>query len=106
MDDTTYLQLADKAFRRIEDGLSDVDAEAVDIERAGDVLSLSFANGKKCIINTQRPTRQLWLAAQARGWHFSYDAEAGRWSDDRNGDELYATLRRVIAEQATVDVTF
>jgi CyaY protein len=106
MEESAYSSLTDRAFRVIEDGLKDVDAEDVDCERAGDVLTLTFKDGKRCVVNTQRPTRQIWLAANARAWHFSYDEAAGQWLDDkRHTEELFATLTGIIKGQAGVDVT-
>ena len=79
MDDKSYAHLADDALKHIETMLEDVDADDVDLERAGDVITLTFRDKKKCVINTQRPTRQLWLAANARAWHFDYDAASKTW---------------------------
>jgi iron-sulfur cluster assembly protein CyaY len=105
MDETQYLALVERAFRRIGDGLENVDSELVDCDAAGDVVTLTFAGGKKCILNTQRPTRQIWMAANARAWHFSWDEVGGRWVDDKGrGDELFATLARVIKDSVGVDV--
>jgi CyaY protein len=105
MTEAVYASLADRAFRVIEDALKDTDADDVDCERAGDVLTLTFKGGKRCILNTQRPTRQLWLAANARAWHFSYDEGAGKWLDDkRPTEELFATLGGIIQGQAGIDV--
>jgi CyaY protein len=105
MDETQYLALVDGAFRRIGDALEDVDSEHVDCDSAGDVMTLTFSRGRKCILNTQRPTRQIWMAANARAWHFSWDEEGRRWLDDKGrGDELFATLARVIKESAGIDV--
>ena len=105
MDEQAYLKLADATFKRIEDLLEDVDADDVDVERAGDVLTLAFKNGKKCIVNTQRPTRQIWLAANARAWHFSFDEAQGRWLDDKGqGVELFAKIAAIVKEHAGVDV--
>ncbi len=107
MDESTYLKLADQAFRTIGDAFDDVDPELVDCELAGDVVTLTLRGGKKCIVNTQRPTRQIWLAAGARAWHFSYDEVARRWVDDKGrGDELFATIARIAKEEAGADVRF
>ena len=101
LDEPTYLRLADEAFARIETGFEDVDPDVVDCERAGDVLTLTFANGKRCVVNTQRPVRQMWLAANARAWHFGWDEGSRRWLDDKGtGDELFAVLARVVRDQA------
>jgi iron-sulfur cluster assembly protein CyaY len=111
MDEQRYQKLADEALRHLEAMLADVDAEDVDVERSGDVVTLTFKNGKKAVINTQRPTRQIWLAANARAWHFGYDEAAtaatrgGAWLDDKGtGTELFAQVAAIVKEQAGVDV--
>jgi CyaY protein len=107
LDEPTFLRLADDTFRAIGDAFEDVDSELVDCEVAGDVLTLTMKGGKKCVVNTQRPTRQIWLAAAARAWHFSWDVDAKRWMDDKGrGDELFGTVARVVKEGAGVDVAF
>jgi CyaY protein len=93
MDDSRYQKIADVALRAIEDMLKDVDAEVVDIERSGDVLTLTFADKKKAVVNTQRPTRQIWLAANAR------------WLDDKGqGVELLAQIAAIIKDLAGLDL--
>ena len=105
MDESRYQKLADSALGTIERMFEDVDAEVVDLERAGDVITLTFANRKKCVINTQRPTRQIWLAANARAWHFSFEDASGKWLDDKGqGVELMAQVAAIVKEQAGVDV--
>jgi len=107
MDESTYQKLADAAFRAIGDAFEDVDPELVDCESAGDVVTLTLRGGSKCVVNTQRPTRQIWLAASARAWHFSWDEASRRWMDDKGrGDELFATIARIVKEGAGVDVRF
>src|SRR6476659_7452623 len=110
MDESRYQKLAEVALRAIEDLLADVDAEVVDVERAGDVLNLTFANGKKAVVNTQRPTRQIWLAANARAWHFNYEEPngpvPGRWMDDKGqGVELVEQVAAIVKDLAGIDVT-
>ena len=108
LDEPTYLRLADEAFARIEAGFEEVDPDVVDCERAGDVLTLTFANGKRCVVNTQRPVRQMWLAANARAWHFGWDEGSRRWLDDKaTGDDLFGVLARIVRDLAPgVDVAF
>ena len=105
MDESRYQALADRTFRALEAMLDDVDADDVDVERSGDVLTLTFKSGKKCVINTQRPTRQIWLAASARAWHFAWDDASSRWLDDKGlGVELLAQVAAIVKEQSGVDV--
>jgi CyaY protein len=105
MDEQAYLKIADATFARIENMFEDVDAADVDCERAGDVITLTFRNRKKCIVNTQRPTRQIWLAAGVNAWHFVYDDAGARWLDEKGtAAELISTIARVVKEQAGVDI--
>lgn len=106
MDESQYLHLVDEAFKSIEDAFADVDPDIAEAFTAGDVLTVTFADRTRCVVNTQRPTRQIWLAAQSRAWHFDYDATTGRWCDDRgHGDELFATLRAVTKSSAGVELS-
>jgi CyaY protein len=107
MDESTYQKLADEAFRAIGDAFEDVDSDVVDCDAAGDVVTLTMRGGGKCVVNTQRPARQIWLAASARAWHFSWDEAAQRWLDDKGrGDELYATIARIVKQATGTDVKF
>jgi CyaY protein len=97
MDEQRYLELAKKTFDSILDAFDDVDSEDADIETAGDVIKIAFSDGVVCVLNTQRPVRQIWLAARDRAWHFDWDGT--KWVDDRgSGDELVATIRRICTE--------
>jgi len=103
MDEQQYLKLADQTFKRIEDMLDAVDADDVDCERSGDVITLTFKNRTKCVVNTQRPTRQIWLAAGARAWHF--EVKGDTWLDDKDKTtELFATIAHIVKDQSGVDV--
>ena len=107
MDESTYQKLADDTFRAIGDAFEDVDPELVDCESAGDVVTLTLRGGRRCVVNTQRPVRQIWLAANARAWHFSWDEPTRSWLDDKGrGEDLYSTLVRLVKEGAGVDVVF
>ncbi len=107
MNESAYLLLADRAFKAIEDGLRDADPDQVDCERTGDVLTLTFKGNRRCILNTQRPTCQLWLAANARAWHFSYVEAEKRWLDDKgHGDELLSTVTSLVRDLAGIEVSF
>ena len=105
IDESEYQKLADKALHRLEGLFADVDPDEVDCERAGDVITLAFKGAKKCVINTQRPTRQIWLAANARAWHFSYDLKVGAWLDDKGQSvELFAMVAKIVKEGAGLEI--
>lgn len=102
MDESTYQKLADEALGRIESMLEDVDPDEVDLERSGDVITLTFKDKKRCVVNTQRPTRQIWLAADARAWHFGWDETTKQWLDDKGqGVELLAKIASIVKDHAS-----
>lgn len=104
IDESQYLRIVGDTFRKIEDALEDVDPSDIDFDTAGDVLTLTMKNGVRCIVNTQRPVRQIWLAARANAWHFSWDEANQKWMDDKGRGELFATLRAVAKEHAGIDL--
>ncbi|HXX67360.1 MAG TPA: iron donor protein CyaY [Polyangiaceae bacterium] len=107
MDESTFQRLADRTFDAIGEAFDDVDPDVLDCEVAGDVLTLTVRGDKKYVLNTQRPTRQIWFAANARAWHFSWDDGSERWLDDKGrGDELFATIARAVKDAVGLDVTF
>jgi CyaY protein len=107
MDESQYLKLAGETFRRVEDAFEDVDAEDIDWDRAGDVMTFSFRDGKRCVLNTQRPTRQLWLAANARAWHFRYDEAKQAWLDEKDEEsDFFGVFSKLIKEASNIDLPF
>jgi CyaY protein len=77
-----------------------------EVSVAGDVLTITYRGGTRCVVNTQRPTRQIWLAARSRGWHFGFDEVSGEWLDDHGtGMELYRCVEEVTRETVGVAVS-
>lgn len=106
MNESEYLHRVDAVFHKILAACEPVDPDLVDAYAAGDVLTLTFADRSRCVVNTQRPTRQVWLAADSRAWHFSYDEASGRWLDDKGlGRELFETIRETVARNAGVTLS-
>jgi len=107
MDETTYYRHTKAAFAKVEDALDSLAEGVVDFERSGDVLTVIFPSGKKCVLNTQRPTRQLWLAADARAWHFSWDSETSSWRDDKGlGIELFGKISEIVKGHVGAPLVF
>lgn len=104
MDEKEYEKLAFETLRRVVDLFDDVDVDEADVESTGDVVRIQYADGSHCVVNTQRPVRQLWLAGLGRGWHFDFDATNKQWVDDKgSGRELFEVLREV-SSQAGVSI--
>jgi CyaY protein len=86
-----YPELA--ALVRALDALESEDFEA---ELASDILSIEFLDGTKYVVNSHRAARQIWMAAERSAWHFDWLPAEARWVAPKTGDELWATLGRVL----------
>lgn len=95
MEERRYQELAAAAFRKLLDLFDPIDADDVDVEPGGDVIRLTYKNGARVVVNTQRPARQIWLAGGSRAWHFSYDEGKSVWLDDKTSEELFATIAKL-----------
>lgn len=97
LDEATYNGLISSVFKRMLATLDGVDPDVLDTEATGDMLTVTAASGEKCIINTQRAVRQIWVAGLGQGLHFDWAPAESRWIDDKGqGVELFAHVERVL----------
>ena len=94
MDAKEFTRLSAKALAHIDTALGEIDADGLDVQLAGDVLTVGFADGARFVINAHSAARQIWMAAGTTAWHF--DHEDGRWVARRTGDELMQTVAKVV----------
>lgn len=105
MNDSEFHQLADGLWMTIEERLDNWDGESdIDCEINGGVLTLSFDNGSKIIINRQEPLHQVWLATKSGGYHFNLKGD--EWISDRGGEEFWTLLETACTQQAGEPVSF
>ncbi|HEY6130988.1 MAG TPA: iron donor protein CyaY [Halioglobus sp.] len=102
MTEAEFNERIDQTFSTLEAALDKVDAE-LDYEISGGVLTVVFDNDTKLIFSRQPPTRQLWLAARAGGFHFAYDEAAGDWRGTRDGQLFRPFVVERMQEQGNVD---
>ncbi len=101
MDEAQFDQAASDELHAIEDALADVDPDDVEVSTSDGVLRLDLKDGTRIVINSHRAARQIWMAAVASAWLFD-PVEAGHWRASRTGDELRATLVRLVDERIGV----
>jgi CyaY protein len=105
MNDSEFHRLADSLWMTIEERLDDWDGDSdIDCEINGGVLTLSFENGSKIIINRQEPLHQVWLATKQGGYHF--DLKGDEWVCDRSGETFWDLLEQAATAQAGEAVSF
>ncbi|AKQ64660.1 Frataxin CyaY, facilitates iron supply for heme A synthesis or Fe-S cluster assembly [Myxococcus hansupus] len=107
MDEARYNQLTSAAFKRILAAADDLDPDTLEADSTGDMVTLTAASREKCIINTQRAVRQIWVAGRGQGIHFDYDAATGTWKDDKGrGLELMSFVAGVVRDISGVDLVY
>mgnify|MGYP003384750248 CR=1 FL=1 len=104
MTETEFLTLANASLQAIETALEKcIDELDTECTRSGNVLEIELIdNASKIIVNLQTAMQQVWVAARAGGYHFTYDGQV--WRDTRDQSELFSTLSNLISGQAGVKV--
>lgn len=98
MEESAFNALAEAELGRIESALEECGPD-LDVEpKPGGILEVEFENGTKMIINRHTAAREIWVAAKSGGFHFR--PQDGQWVNTRDGEELWAMLGRLVAEQA------
>jgi CyaY protein len=104
MDETTFYKVAQAAFAQILTVIDDEDPDIVEGDMTAGVLKIHFPQGTPYILNTQRPVREIWLAAGKQAWHFR--CVKSQWICPKTGDELFSRLSDLIQERAGVALSF
>lgn len=101
MQDFEYHEKIDNLLRHLEDQLDaytgDVD---IDYEFHSGILTISFPEGSKIIINKQEPLHQLWMATKFNGHHFGFDEEKQGWYCVRTGEGFLTLLSEAASKQS------
>ncbi len=103
MERAHFQKVSAEALEHIDAELGALEHEQLDVQLAGDVLTLAFGDGTRYVINAHSAALQVWMAAERSAWHFDYDD--GRWVAHKTGDELMATVARVVGEKLRIDVS-
>jgi len=99
MERARFVELAGDALEHIESRLGELEHEALDVDLAGDVLTLAFRDGTKYIINAHSAAGQIWMAADRSAWHFDYHPDQRQWIASKTNEELMHTVARVVGER-------
>ncbi|ALO33326.1 iron donor protein CyaY [Colwellia sp. MT41] len=102
MNDSQYNLLTDELLLAIEEAVEDSGVD-IDYEAVGGLLTLTFLNSSKVIINKQAPLHEIWVATKFNGHHFVFNNE--RWIDKRSGDEFWQFLSKAVSIQAETELT-
>ena len=97
--DNSFAKRAAVALARLERVLTAVDDDRMEVDLGGDVLALEFDDGRTYIINSHSAAQQVWVAAESRAWHLSWNAERAAWIDTREGRELESLVAELVSRK-------
>lgn len=107
MTDLEYMDLAENLLDQVErdcDRINDRGGADIDNQRTGGMVTLAFPGGGQIVVNLQKPLHEIWLAAQAGGFHFRFTD--GRWRNTKTGEDFYGCLSRTASAQAGLALRF
>lgn len=107
MTDSEFLDQAEALLQAVEaccDRINDATDADVDNQRVGGMVTLTFPNRSQIVINQQKPLHEIWLAAQAGGFHFRW--AGAQWQDTKGQGEFFAALTRYASAQAGLALAF
>lgn len=105
MNESEFNDIVDDIFVEIEDAIEEITDETnvdIDYETSGGILTLTFSDASKIIINRQTPLKQIWVATRQGGFHFDFDASNEQWSC--HGKELFIALSEYCSNQAGINI--
>ena len=102
MNETEFHAAVDAVLARIERAVED--SAALDSDLEAGILTIHCPAESRVIVNRQTPNREIWVAARSGGFHFTW--REGEWRDTRSGDELFASLSRILASQAGENIAW
>ena len=102
MNESDFHRAVEAVLARIESAAEALDS--LDVELEAGILTLTCADGTRIIVNRQTPNREIWVAARSGGFHFRH--EGGEWRDTRSGEELFASLARIVTAQSGETLRF
>jgi len=90
LDESTFDVKADQTLTELVDALADLEDDELDVELESGVLTITFGDGSRYVVNSHRAARQIWMAADSAAWHFDWDGKT--WVAKKSGDELWSTV--------------
>jgi len=99
MDDKLFDSIADQELTHLRDRLDECDPDELECELSMGVLTISFSDGARFVVNSHRAAGQIWMAALKSAWHFTPKEEGERWIWRTEKDELRATLSRLLSDK-------
>ena len=98
MDESQFDKLAGAELKALDEALGAL--EGLEVDSNGEVITVGFDDGgAPMVLNSHRAARQIWLSAEMKAAHYSWDEARQCWLDARSGEELHARLSVVLTKK-------
>ena len=107
MTELEYMDRAEALLSSVEtqcDRVNETTEADIDNQRVGGMVTLTFPNRSQIVINLQKPLHEIWMAAKAGGYHYTFDGQA--WQDTKGHGEFFAHLSQLASEQSGLPLQF
>lgn len=110
LSENEFEQMAEALLGRLAEAVDGAEADGVDVELQGPVLTVEIEagagrGGGTFVISKHAPTRQIWLSSPVSGAsHYAFDGQA--WLSTRDNAELLGRLAGDLAQAAGIDIDF
>jgi len=107
MNEAEINQIVDDLMFSIEETIDDSGVD-IDYENSGGMLTLTCdVNGSQIILSRQPAMREIWLAAQSGGFHFTLqDKGQKNWCNTVTGELLSVMLSSACLAQSLESIQF
>lgn len=99
MNEKEYAKKAEAVLKHLQDELDEFDPDEVEGFLSMGVLKVTFFERDICIINSHQAAKEIWMAYDARAWHFGWKEESGAWLCTKSGDELYRVVSDTLSRR-------
>ena len=106
--ESEFERMAELLLGRLAEAVDVAEAEGVDVELQGAVLTLEIEGqagrmGGTFVVSKHAPTRQIWLSSPISGAsHYAYDGKA--WRSTRDDAELLSRLAAELGQAAGIEL--
>ncbi|MBU6459595.1 MAG: iron donor protein CyaY [Proteobacteria bacterium] len=96
MTETEFENVVDTMLEKIAESIDSMEMD-IDCELASGILTLTYEDDSKMVINRQTPMREIWVAARSGGFHYRLDD--GLWKETRSSYTLSQRLNELVGQQ-------
>ncbi len=97
LSESDFESIADRTLRNLLEALSDTEDDRLDADLESGVLTITFEDDSKYVINSHRAARQIWMSADASAWHFNRHEQ--HWRSTKTNEELWTLVEERVGNK-------